>query len=151
MVLGALDTFWVTTADVTGLQLSSPLYTAVIEWLPTESVVLVNDALPPLTGTVPSNAAPSRNCTLPVAAAGKRVAVNTTDCPAVAGLSDDTSEIDVGALFTVCVTGGEVLAPYPAFGLYAAESVWLPTASCVVVSWALPPLSAAVPNCVAPS
>ena len=110
VVLGALVTVWVTTAEATALQLASPPYTAVIEWLPAESVVLANDALAPLTGTVASTAAPSRNCTLPVVAAGKRVAVNTTDCPITAGLRDDTSTIDVDALFTVCTQTPEALA-----------------------------------------
>jgi len=74
-----------------------------------ESVVLANDALAPLTGTVASTAAPVRNCTLPVVPRA-RVAVNTTIAPITAGLRDDTSTIDVDALFTVCTQTPEALA-----------------------------------------
>jgi hypothetical protein len=152
VVLGALFTVCPTAAEVTPLQLASPPYTAVIEWLPAESVVLANEALPPLTGTVAKTVAPSRNCTLPVAADGNRVAVSVTDWPVNAGLRDDTSAIDVDALFTVCVTAGDVLAPYVLEALYTAVIVWLPTANWGgAVRLALPPLKVALPTCVAPS
>jgi hypothetical protein len=43
-------------------------------------------ALPPLSVAVPRELAPSKNCTVPVAAAGDTFAVSVTLCPKVDGL-----------------------------------------------------------------
>lgn len=51
------------------VKFASPLYTAVIEWLPPISAVALNIAVPLLTVPVPSVAAPSLNVTVPVAPA----------------------------------------------------------------------------------
>lgn len=57
----------------------SPLYTAVIVWVPLESVEVVNEATPAeLTFAVPRTVEPSWKVTVPVAPAGT-VAVNVTD------------------------------------------------------------------------
>jgi len=44
-------------------------------------VEVETDALPPLKVAVPSEVAPSKNCTVPVVAEGETVAVKVTDCP----------------------------------------------------------------------
>ena len=73
--------------------------------VPTASVVVISDALPPLRATVPSRLAPSKNCTLPVGPEnGLTVAVNVTCCPNVEGSSDDVNAVAVLAGFTVCVS-----------------------------------------------
>ena len=81
-------------------------------WLPTESAAVDSDAVPPLTGAVPREVAPSKNCTVPVAAAGDTVAVNVTVCPDVDGFADDASAVLVliNEGFTVCVRTADVLA-----------------------------------------
>ena len=83
-----------------------------IEWLPTDSDAVKNNAVPPLTGTVPRELPPSKNCTVPVAAAGDTVAVNVTACPNVDGFCDDVSAVVVliNEGFTVCVRTEDVLA-----------------------------------------
>ena len=81
-------------------------------WLPTESAAVENNAVPPLTGAVPRELAPSKNCTVPVAAAGDTVAVNVTDCPDVDGFTDDASAVVllINEGFTVCVRTADELA-----------------------------------------
>jgi hypothetical protein len=77
----SLLTVCVNAADVLPALLESPLYTAVMVWVPTLIVVIESDALPLLIVLVPNDVAPSRNWTVPVAAAGETVAVNPIDCP----------------------------------------------------------------------
>jgi hypothetical protein len=81
-------------------------------WLPTGSAAVENNAVPPLTGAMPIELAPSKNCTVPVAAAGDTVAVNVTDCPDVDGFADDASAVVllINDEFTVCVSTEDVLA-----------------------------------------
>jgi len=83
-------------------------------WVPTESAAVVSVAVPPLTAAVPSELAPSKNCTVPVAAAGETVAVNVTACPDVDGFADDASAVVVliNEGFTVCVRTVDVLAAW---------------------------------------
>ena len=78
-------------------------------WLPIESTDVESDAVPPLTVPVPSEVAPSKNCTVPVDAAGDTVAVNVTACPNVDGLGTDVSVVVVLIAFTVCVRTEDVL------------------------------------------
>jgi len=78
-------------------------------WLSTESADVDSDAVPPLTVAVPSELAPSKNCTFPVDPAGDTVAVKVTDCPDVDGFSDDVSDVVVPIAFTVCVRMEDVL------------------------------------------
>jgi len=65
-------------------------------WLPTDSAAVESVAVPPLSVAVPREVAPSKNCTLPVAAAGDTVAVKVTDCPDVDGFPEDTTAVVVG-------------------------------------------------------
>jgi hypothetical protein len=109
VVVGALFTVCVNATEVTPLQLASPAYTTVMEWLPADSPAVLSDALPPLTVAVPITVAPSRNCTLPVAVAGESVAVKTTACPLAAGFTEEPSPTVVAAFATVTVAAADVL------------------------------------------
>lgn len=153
VVAGDVDTTWVRTDDVLPPWLASPLYTAVIEWLPTESVDVDNDAVPALSVTVPMGLAPSRNCTVPVAPAGDTVAVNVTLSPKVEGFRDDESAVVVATTtpFTTCVTTDEVLPAWLASPLYTALIWWFPTDSVDVDNDAVAPLRLTVPSGLAPS
>ncbi len=103
--------------------MSSPLYWAVIVWIPAASVLVVKVAGPELgraTGG-PNATLLSRKVTEPVGAgtpeAGEPVPVllptperNVTGCPAKEGLGELLNKpILDGLLFTVCVNGDEVL------------------------------------------
>jgi hypothetical protein len=81
---------------------------------PTLKAEVERNATPPLRLAIPSEAVPSKNCTVPVAVEGETVAVNFTVCPETDGLTLEESEVDVPALFTVCVKTGEVLPEKPA-------------------------------------
>ena len=87
----------------------SPLYVAVMECGPAESVEVDSVALPPLSDTVPSKVEPSKNCTVPVTAEGDTVAVNVTFCPDVDGLAFEDTEVVVAVLFTTCDSTAEAL------------------------------------------
>jgi hypothetical protein len=82
---------------------------AVIEWLPTARPEVETDALPPLKVAVPSEVAPSKNCTVPVATEGRTVAENVTDCPDVEGLTLEARLVVEAAWLTVSDTLPEVL------------------------------------------
>jgi len=90
VVESAFLTTSVTAVEVLAALLASPPYTAVKLWVPTESVVVVNEAVPLLTVAVPIAEPPSRKVTVPVALAGEKDATNVTLCPYVAefGLAD---------------------------------------------------------------
>ncbi len=103
--------------------MSSPLYCAVIVWIPAASVLVVKVAscgeLGRATGG-PSATPLSRKVTEPVGAGtpdGEPVPVllptperNVTGCPAKEGLGELLNKpILDGLLFTVCVNGDEVL------------------------------------------
>jgi hypothetical protein len=81
-----------------------------MEWLPTASDAVKNNAVPPLRGTVPRELPLSKNCTVPVDAAGDTVAVKVTTCPDVDGFADEVSAVVVLIAFTVCVRTDDVLA-----------------------------------------
>ena len=73
---------------------------------------MVTFAVPPLSVAVPSGEAPSWNATVPVgvpAADDVTVAVKITAAPRFDELFDETTEVELDALFTVCVRTGEVL------------------------------------------
>ncbi len=100
--------------------MSSPLYWAVIVWIPAASVLVVKVAGPELgRATGGPNATPlSRKVTEPVGAGtpdGEPVLLptperNVTACPAKEGLGELLNKpILDGLLFTVCVNGDEVL------------------------------------------
>ena len=66
-----------------------------MEWLPTASAEVSSDAVPPLSGAVPSEIEPSENSTVPDAADGDTVAVNVTLCPELEGLGVEASVVVV--------------------------------------------------------
>src|ERR1035438_6972640 len=90
-VVGTFAMVSVNTGEEEPLYLVSPEYTAVSEWLPTASAVGVTLAVPFATVAVAPRVAPSKNCTVPEASAGNRLAVSVTGCPATAGLGDADS------------------------------------------------------------
>jgi len=81
-----------------------------MEWVPITSAEVENDAVPPLSDTVPREFTPSKNCTVPVDPAGDTVAVKVADCPDVDGFGNDVSVVVVPIAFTVCVRTEDVLA-----------------------------------------
>jgi hypothetical protein len=108
--VGAPDprfTTWESGDETAELWLESPPYCAVIEWVPTDSVVVEKLAVPPDTVPVPSTVVPSRNCTVPVAPAGT-VAVKVTELPDGTGLRDDATVTVVAVLFTTCASAADV-------------------------------------------
>src|ERR1044071_8674180 len=111
-----------------------------MEWEPAASDEIAKAATPPLTVAVPSDVAPSRNCTVPVADVGATVAVNVTDCPTTDGFADEASVTVEAALFTVCGTAAEVLAAVFASPLYTAVMECETTASDEMASTGAPPI-----------
>src|SRR5262249_22550987 len=107
-------TVWVSGAEVLGLKLLSPPYTAVIEWLPTASALVENVAgRLPWRVRVPSVVEPSLKVTVPVGVPPVlvTVAVNVTDWVSALGFTDDTTVVVVAPMLTVCVSGADVLGP----------------------------------------
>src|SRR5207253_569524 len=102
----------VTAAEVLVRYVALPPYDAVRESLPTGNVLSVSCACPPLTVADPSDVAPLKNCTVPVADDGETVAVKVTEAPMVEGFGLLPRTVDVASLFTVCVTLPEALALY---------------------------------------
>src|SRR5207302_446679 len=92
----ALLLAWLTTcgsvADVLRAELVSPPKTAVIVWLPTDRVEIVNVATPvKFSVPVPSVVLPSRKETVPVGVTGPTTeAVKVTAWPKADGLSEDS-------------------------------------------------------------
>jgi hypothetical protein len=78
-------------------------------------------------------------------------AVKITDAPRLDGLFDEATEIELPALFTVCVKIGEAPPVKFASPPYTAVIECTPPASPEVVTVAVPPLSVPVPNTVVPS
>ena len=70
---------------------ASPLYTALMVWLPTAIAEIGSVAVPLLSDTVPSGVEPSLKVTVPVAVEGVTVAVNVTVWPNTEGLTDDVT------------------------------------------------------------
>ena len=71
-------------------------------------------AFPLLSVAVPNKVAPFLNVTVPVGvpvpgATAATVAVKVTDCPNTDGLCDETTVVELAALFTVWASAGEVL------------------------------------------
>jgi len=98
-------TVCVSTGDVLVLKFVSPLYTAVIEWLPRASDDVVKLAFPLLSVPDPITVVPSLKVTVPVGVPvveDETIAVNVTGWPKVDGFCDDVTVVVVLALFTVC-------------------------------------------------
>jgi len=108
-------TVWLNTGEVLPLRFVLPLYTAVMECVPTLKVDVANVALKVdvLTFMVASVAVPFLNVTVPLTDTpdgGTTVAVKVTDLLRVEGLSEETRAVVVAALFTVSVSTAELLA-----------------------------------------
>jgi hypothetical protein len=89
------------TAEVLGRKVASPLYTAVIECVPTGRVEVVYLAIPPLSAPVFNVVVPSLNITVPdgvPAVEDFTVAVNVTDWPKIEGFSEDVNDVEVSNL-----------------------------------------------------
>jgi len=108
-------TFSDSTADVLSLKFESPLYTAVIECVPSASDAEANVAfLLLLSVPVPSSVTPSINVTVPVGvptpgATTATVAVNVTVAPEVDGFGDAARVTLVFALSTTWDNALDVL------------------------------------------
>src|SRR5690242_6893963 len=95
----------------------SPLYMAVIEWVPWARLEVWKVAWPVASRLlVPSVTVPSIKVTVPVGmpAPGLRavtVAVNVIICPMAAGFADEESVVAVLAWLTICDKTAEVLGP----------------------------------------
>ena len=67
-------------------------------------------AVPPESAALPSEMAPSKNSTVPLAAAGDTVAVIATDSPNADGFGEVATVVVVVAVFTSCGCTADVLA-----------------------------------------
>ena len=96
-------TTWLTTALVLAPKFASPLYLAVIEWVPTDKLAVLEVHVKGAAAgnvQVPIVAAPSSNVTVPVGVpepGGVTVAVKVTDWPKTDGLVDDVRVVTVVA------------------------------------------------------
>jgi hypothetical protein len=90
-------TVCISTAELLAALLGSPLYCAVIEWLPVASEEIVTLAVPAASAPAPICAPPSKNLTVPVGESPVTLAVNVTDCPELDGFGDDDSVVVVCA------------------------------------------------------
>jgi hypothetical protein len=70
---------------------------------------VLTDAVPPLTGELPSEVTPSKNSTEPVAEAGVIVAVTVAPSPTTDGFGDDVTAVELDAAFTMCECATDVL------------------------------------------
>ena len=88
-----------------------PLYTAVMDFVPTPKVVVVNVATPPLSPTVPSDPAPFLKVTVPVGVPDEEetVAVKVSDCPKTEGFRLEAIAVAVGFLWMTSLRIPEVL------------------------------------------
>jgi hypothetical protein len=107
-------TFCDSTADVLVVKFESPPYTAVIECVPSASVVVVNVAFLLLSVPVPSSVVPSMNVTVPVGVpapgdSATKVAVKVTVAPEVDGFNDDVTMVFELDLSTTWDNAADVL------------------------------------------
>jgi hypothetical protein len=133
--------------------LAFPAYAAVTVVAPAGSVVTANLVEPFTRVPVPSTVEPALKVTDPVAkvVAELTTAVNVTDSPSAAGLTDEKSCVVVAAWFTVWCTTADVLFADDVFPLYAAVMAYVPAAKVRVVMVATPcGLSEAVPRGTVP-
>ena len=81
-----------------------------MEWVPFDSVVVVNFALPLLSVPVPKMEEPFLKMTVPLGVPPDlTVAVKVTDSPNFEGFSEEASEVELAAFFTVCVRVDELV------------------------------------------
>ena len=79
--------------------------------MPAVEKLVLRVATPALIVPVPSVVAPSRNVTVPLAAAGDTVALSVVPCPMEAGFTLDASVVVVPSVFTTRLTVADVAAP----------------------------------------
>lgn len=95
--LAGATTVTSTAAEVEAAKLASPEYAAVMLWLPTESVEVVNAVCPLTSVTVPSCVPRSANVIEPVGVpepdAGATDAVMVTLCPCVGSVLEAETEV----------------------------------------------------------
>src|SRR5205823_139867 len=149
IVSTAALTCWLTWLEVEPLNPAIPRKMAVIGWVPTDSVEVVNVAVlvvvPAVTVPWPISTPASRKLTVPEVGgdpdAGVIVAVNVTDWPDVDGLSDEPSDVVVltpaEPTCWLTVLEVEVLNPDPFAGRKTAVIGWVPTDSVEVVNVAV--------------
>ena len=108
----ALCTTWLITTEVLASESLSPLYTAVMLFVPVLNAAVVNVATPlAFTAELPSVEVPSINFTVPVGMIPVNeltVAVKVTDALSVEGFSDEVSAVVVFPACTVWFRTPEV-------------------------------------------
>ena len=114
----------------------------------TDKVEVLNVALLLLNVPVPNVVEPALKVTVPVGVPPDEVtvAVKVTDWPKVDGFTDDVSDVEVLAAFTVWVRTGEVLPRMLPLPLYTAVIELDPAVSVEIVNVAFPALSVLVPS-----
>ena len=129
------------------LKLPSPLYTAVIEWVPGVRLLIGRLVWPALRATVPKVVVPSLKVTVPVGvpdpgALAVTVAVNVTVWPNTDGLDDEAKRPEVAAALTVMLeevpvielltVSVPVIVCDPAFlSVMLVEKMWIPLSTAV--------------------
>jgi hypothetical protein len=103
VVVAALFTFWLRTAEFTGAKNASPGYEAVMLDVPTGSAAVENVAAPAANVPGPSAAPPRLNVTVPVGVPEPDVSVtlNVTDWSHVDGFTDDVSAMTGAGLLSM--------------------------------------------------
>src|ERR1043166_8680615 len=102
-------------AELLWLKLPSPLYVALIVWLPRLSELVLNVACPEALMVIGARLTPSTvNVIVPVRVpapgdTGLTVAVKVTDWPNTDGFAEELTAVVVSALLTVSVNAAEVL------------------------------------------
>ena len=114
MPAGSYRTCCVNDAAVLPAKFESPLYTAVIEWVPTASDEMVKVAVPEFTLNVPSVVLPSLKVIVPIGvpepgANALTVAVKLMLWLRMEGVPEVLIAIDVVALLTVSLSTEDVL------------------------------------------
>jgi hypothetical protein len=120
-----------TVFDVEPATAAFPPYTAVMAWLPSPRLDVVNEADPLASVTVASGLLPSLNVTEPVGvpALDVTVAVNVTGCPGADGLAELVRDVVEDARTTVSVAGAEVEPLKEAFDANTAVIECVPAGS----------------------
>jgi hypothetical protein len=149
--VGILFTTWMMGRLMLRARLSSPPYTAVMTWTPTEG--LATGMLGAETGAVPRLVFPSKNCTVPVGVPApgettETVALKVTGWPYTDGFAEDLTAVLVRAVLTLWTRAELVLEAYLESPSYTAWTGLVPAGSSEVVNWAVPPLRVALPSAV---
>ena len=97
------------------LNVLSPEYLAVMEWVFTANVLVLKVAVRPVSAAVPMDVPPSKNSTEPVGvpapgASTATVAVNVTSCPNTDGVGVPDTVVVVDAFSTTCVVDPVLVA-----------------------------------------